>query len=313
MTAYAELQITSNFSFLRGGSHPEELVLRAQELGLEALALTDRNTLAGVVRAHVAAKEVGLRFVVGARLDLEPERRTGAVIPLARSGVSRLSPSGLTRGSTLHDGAMLPARSVLCFPTDRAAYGRLAQLISQGQRRVEKGRCALGLEDLLAHGEGQIVVALPPDQLDDGFAAFLDKLRHSLPGCHLAAQHLYRGDDAARIEALADLAAACRIAAGRDRRRALPRARAPAAPGRAHLHPRALHDRSGGLSARGQRRAPSQAAGRDGAPVPPPSRTRSRAPPRSSTPAASRSRSCATTIRSIRRPRASRSSSISSS
>ena len=72
MTAYAELQITSNFSFLRGGSHPEELVLRAAELGLSALALTDRNTLAGVVRAHIAAKEVGIRFVVGARLDLMP-------------------------------------------------------------------------------------------------------------------------------------------------------------------------------------------------------------------------------------------------
>ena len=59
MTIYAELQITSNFSFLRGGSHPEELVLRAAELGLSAIALTDRNTLAGVVRAHLAAKEVG--------------------------------------------------------------------------------------------------------------------------------------------------------------------------------------------------------------------------------------------------------------
>ena len=72
MTVYAELQITSNFSFLRGGSHPEELVLRAAELGLSAIALTDRNTLAGVVRAHIAAKEVGIRFVVGARLDLMP-------------------------------------------------------------------------------------------------------------------------------------------------------------------------------------------------------------------------------------------------
>ena len=75
MTAYAELQVTSNFSFLRGGSHPEELVLRAAELGLSAIALTDRNTLAGVVRAHVAAKEVGIRFVVGARLDLRPGKR----------------------------------------------------------------------------------------------------------------------------------------------------------------------------------------------------------------------------------------------
>ena len=88
MTGYAELQITSNFSFLRGGSHPEELVLRAHELGLEALALTDRNTLAGVVRAHVAAKEVGIRFVVGARIDLMPERRAATVIPLLVRGRS---------------------------------------------------------------------------------------------------------------------------------------------------------------------------------------------------------------------------------
>ena len=175
MTGYAELQITSNFSFLRGGSHPEELVLRAHELGLEAIALTDRNTLAGVVRAHVAAKEVGIRFVVGARLDLEPER------------------------------------SLLCFPTDRAAYGRLSQLISQGQRRTGKGGCKLGLDDLLEDASGQIVVALAPSNLDDCFPKFLERLRRELPGrCYLAAQHLYRGDDAARIEALAGLAAACR-------------------------------------------------------------------------------------------------------
>ena len=71
MTAYAELQVTTNFSFLEGASHPEELVLRAREAGLAALGITDRNSLAGVVRAHVKAKEVGLRLVVGARLDLE--------------------------------------------------------------------------------------------------------------------------------------------------------------------------------------------------------------------------------------------------
>ena len=96
--------------------------------GSKRIALTDRNTLAGVVRAHVAAKEVGIRFVVGARLDLEPER------------------------------------SLLCFPTDRAAYGRLSQLISQGQRRAGKGGCKLGLDDLLDHASGQIVVALAPDR-----------------------------------------------------------------------------------------------------------------------------------------------------
>src|SRR5919106_3042775 len=176
MTAYAELQVTSNFSFLRGGAHPEELVLRAAELGHRALALTDRNTLAGVVRAHVAAKEVGIRFVVGARLDLQPQGET-------------------------------PARSLLCFPSDRAAYGRLSQLISLGQRRTTKGQCTLFLDDVLAYGEGQILVALPPDIPDDSFPAFLETLRDGVSGpVYLAAQHLFRGDDRARIEALAALA-----------------------------------------------------------------------------------------------------------
>ena len=98
ITAYAELQVTSNFSFLRGGSHPEELVLRAAELGLAALALTDRNTLAGVVRAHVAAKEVGIRFVVGARLDLMPEENKAARPPSeapANSELAKGAPTAL--------------------------------------------------------------------------------------------------------------------------------------------------------------------------------------------------------------------------
>ena len=70
MSGYAELQVTSNFSFLRGASHPEELVAEAQALGHAAIAITDRNTLAGVVRAHRAAKELDMRLVVGCRLVL---------------------------------------------------------------------------------------------------------------------------------------------------------------------------------------------------------------------------------------------------
>ena len=213
MSDYAELQITSNFSFLRGGSHPEELVLRAHELGLAALALTDCNTLAGVVRAHVAAKEVGIRFVVGARLDLEAARiptPSARILPLPSARGSRVKPEGDKRTGSEKAGGLQPARSVLCFPTDRAAYGRLSQLISQGQRRAEKGDCKLELDDLLDHAEDQIVIALAPDRLDDGFAAFLRELSHKLPACYLAGQHLYRGDDAARLEALAGLAATCR-------------------------------------------------------------------------------------------------------
>lgn len=127
---YGELQATSNFSFLRSGSHPDELVAQAKALGLCGIALTDRNTLAGVVRGHVAAKELGLPFLVGARLDL------------------------------------LDAPSLLCFPRDRAAYGRLCQLLTLGQRRAEKGECHLYLADVQMHREGQVFVILPPDDWD---------------------------------------------------------------------------------------------------------------------------------------------------
>ena len=123
---YAELDVTTNFSFLRGGSHPEELVATAKALGLAAIAVTDRNTLAGVVRAHLAAREVGgIKFIVGARLDLED------------------------------------APSLLAYPTDRAAYGRLCRLLTLGQRRAEKGKCTLHLADVAAHAEGLIFIALP--------------------------------------------------------------------------------------------------------------------------------------------------------
>ena len=130
MPRYAELQVTTNFSFLRGASHGEELVAQAKALGLDAIAVTDRNTLAGVVRAHLAAKEVGLRLIVGARLDLQ-------------------------------DGP-----SLLCLPRDRAAYGRLSRLLSLGQMRAEKGQCTLYLDDVASHAEGQIFIALAPDNWD---------------------------------------------------------------------------------------------------------------------------------------------------
>ncbi len=125
-TPYAELQVTTNFSFLTGGSHPQELVAQAKALGLSALAITDRNTLAGVVRAHTAAKAAGLRLIVGTCLDLED------------------------------------APSLLCLPTDRAAYGRLCTLLSLGQMRAQKGKCSLRLGDVAAHAQGQIFIALPP-------------------------------------------------------------------------------------------------------------------------------------------------------
>ena len=174
MTAYAELQVTSNFTFLAGASHPEELVETAAALGHEAIAITDRNSLAGVVRAHVAARAAGIRLIVGARLELA--------------------------GGT----------GLLAFPTDRAAYGRLCRLITLGRRRAPKGECHLARRDVFAHGAGHIFVALPPKRLDAAFATWLRALAGRFPGaCYLAAHHLYRGDDARRLAALADVAERC--------------------------------------------------------------------------------------------------------
>lgn len=166
MSRYAELQVTTNFSFLRGASHPEELVERAQDLGLAALAVTDRNTLAGAVRAHLAARKRGVRLVIGCRLDVAD------------------------------------APALLVYPTSRAAYGRLSRLLTLGKRRAPKGECFLTLADVAAHAEGQVIAIIPPWRRDRAtIADFIkqllvmqQKLRpaHSL---YLAAQHLYRGDD----------------------------------------------------------------------------------------------------------------------
>ncbi|MFD2248701.1 error-prone DNA polymerase [Pseudochelatococcus lubricantis] len=148
--AYAELQVTTNYSFLRGASHPEELVGEAARLGLAAIAVTDRQSVAGVVRAHHAAKEAELRLVVGCRLDLT-------------------------------DGP-----SVLVYPTDHAAWSRLTRLLTVGNRRaghdsLVKGERCLAWADLAAAGEGQIVTLLP-DAADEAADADMRRLRDTFPG-----------------------------------------------------------------------------------------------------------------------------------
>ncbi len=164
MTGYAELQVTSNFDFLRGAAHPHELVIRAKELGHAAIAITDRNTLAGIVRAHIAAKDAGIPLVVGVRLDLD-------------------------------DGA-----SHLFWPQSRMAYGQLSRLIYHGQRRAEKGSCRLDLADALAALAGSSVAVVAPDLPDPTLASTLARLREIVgDDLHLAVHHLYRGDDAQRL------------------------------------------------------------------------------------------------------------------
>ncbi len=173
---HAELQVTSNFSFLRGASHPEEMVERAAELGYRALALTDRNTLAGVVRAHEAALRTGVRFIPGTRLDL------------------------------------IDGPSLLCLPVTRRGYGALSRLITTGRRRAPKGECHLGREDVAgaADPDDHIFVAIPPvapatpgDDFADHLAWYRDHLDAPL---HLAATHYHQGDDDHRLAALARLA-----------------------------------------------------------------------------------------------------------
>ncbi|WP_212004214.1 error-prone DNA polymerase [Chitinophaga sp. HK235] len=173
---YTELQITTNFSFLRGASHPEELVEQAASLGYNAIAITDHNTLAGIVRAHVAAKEKGIRIIPACRLDLQ-------------------------------DGPPL-----LAYPTDRAAYGRLSALLSTGNLRTEKGKCELYKRDVYKYATGIRFVMIPPAGLDGAFeldAEFkkaAQEYRHYFRSeLYMAASWSYRGNDGKKLYRIAQL------------------------------------------------------------------------------------------------------------
>ena len=137
---YAELQVTSHFSFLRGASGCDELFATAKALGIEALGIVDRNSLAGIVRAWEASRETGIRLVIGCRLDLT-------------------------------DGM-----SMLVYPTDRAAYSRLCRLLSLGKERGGKGHCILDLSDVSLYAEGLLAVLIP-DEADDECALQLRKMK----------------------------------------------------------------------------------------------------------------------------------------
>jgi error-prone DNA polymerase len=179
---YVELGVSSPFSFLRGASDAIELTLRALELGMDAIGIADRNTLAGVVRMHSACTGAGLKPLIGCRLDLTD------------------------------------APSLLAYPVDRDGYGRLSRLLSLGKMRSQKGECDLALADVAAHGDGIAFIAWPEEDLD-AFEAELARLRDVLPSLrHVAASWLYRGDDSRRIERLDRIARAngCTILATND-------------------------------------------------------------------------------------------------
>ena len=177
MTRYAELQTTTNFSFLRGASHPHELVTEAGVLGMAAIGVTDRNSLAGVVRAWSQMRKLrgtplAVKTLTGCRLDFA-------------------------------DGTP----SLLCYPADREAYGRLTRLLTVGQLRSEKGECDLRWADFTDHSEGQLILVVPPARLDEDFERRLGQIAGDLRGdVWLAASRPYGARDLHRLSRLAALA-----------------------------------------------------------------------------------------------------------
>jgi error-prone DNA polymerase len=171
---YAELQVLSNFSFLRGASHPQELANAANEYHHHAIALTDRNTLSGIVLAHSTlkkVKELHTRFIVGCRLDL------------------------------------MNGESLLCYPTNRRAYGNLTQLLTLGRRRATKGECSLELTDVADYSEGQHFIIPFPQVLTESARTHIQSCADLFRGnVYLALTHSYRGDDKQWIRTVAGFA-----------------------------------------------------------------------------------------------------------
>ena len=194
MTDYAELAVTTNFSFLRGASHPEEMVLAAEQLGLAAIGIADRNSFAGAVRAYRQwKKREAIKFIVGTRL------------------------------------VTVDGFEVLTYPTNREAYGRLCRLLTdcnQRAKKIGKGECRLTFNDILSASEGQIFIALPPLDLlvrprergdpaldsrlrgneRNEFTTRLSALVRAAPGrTYLAGVHYHRGDEPRRLALLNEL------------------------------------------------------------------------------------------------------------
>lgn len=180
--SYCELQVTSNFSFLRGASHPEELIEQAVVFGYPKIAITDVNTLAGIVRAHSAAKKHNIQLIPACQLDL------------------------------------LDGPSLLAYPTDINAYARLSALLSLGNLRAEKGKCFLYRNDVFEHREGILFMAIPPEMLSKGFD-FEMNFTHDLQeykkmfgtSLYLAANRGYQGQDQKRLYRLAQLSQELKI------------------------------------------------------------------------------------------------------
>lgn len=174
---YSELQTTTNFSFLRGASHPEEMVEQAATYGYSAIAITDRNTFAGIVRAHVVAKQSGTRLIPACRLDL------------------------------------LDGPSLLAYPTDLYAYAQISKLLTIGNLRTEKGKCHLYKADVYQYASGSKFIVIPPTELNEvhefdlPFKRILPEYRDAFgEHLYLAATRTYGGNDAKLLHRIGQLA-----------------------------------------------------------------------------------------------------------
>ncbi|HWW41217.1 error-prone DNA polymerase [Pedobacter sp.] len=163
---YSELQVTSNFSFLRGASHPDEMVDQATVFGYKKIAITDRNTLAGIVRAHVAAKGKNIQIIPACRLDL------------------------------------LDGPSLLAYPVDKEGYSNLSALLTKGNLRAEKGQCHLNKADVYEHAKGILFTVVMPRQLnrhfnfEDSFVQHISEYKQALDRqLYLSATRSYLGND----------------------------------------------------------------------------------------------------------------------
>lgn len=165
---YAELHCISNFTFLRGASHPEELVQQAQSLGYSALAITDECSVAGVVRAHQTAKSINLKLIVGSEFVLNGGDK------------------------------------IILLATDRDSYGKLSQLITYARNRTEKGDYYLELADLADHDIQGCLLLWQPQTNDDAVTAkYLGNLFHD--ACWIVFEHYIYGDDIKRMQQLQEL------------------------------------------------------------------------------------------------------------
>jgi error-prone DNA polymerase len=192
---YAELAVTTNFSFLRGASHSKELVRQAVALGLTAIGIADRNSVAGVVKAYAEAEELNAQI-----RELNEEHKTDH--PELKLAV----------GARLCFADGTP--DILAYPHNRTAWGRLTRLLTVGKSRGEKAECILFFDDLIEHIAGFNLIVMPPDLIKtDTLCDLFARLKSAAirQPIYLAASMLYRGDDNRRLARLKAIAERARV------------------------------------------------------------------------------------------------------